>query len=64
MSARWIVVCGEGEDREAFGPFSSAALADDLAGRYNEAAIRPYEAIVVELWPVRELRSQLAEEEA
>lgn len=43
------------EDAEAFGPFTSEALANRFVQEYEEQGVRPCGPLmVVELWPVRE----------
>jgi hypothetical protein len=53
------------EDAEAFGPFTSAALADKFVAEHEEFAVRPaYPLMVIELWPVREGLRQVREAKA
>ena len=59
-----VVTAGDSpEDAEAWGPFVSLRRAEQFAERYDEAAIRPYMPVVIELWPVRDGWRQIKDEE-
>lgn len=60
--AQFVIVCGEGEDGEVWGIYTSRVTAEAAADAYNESAIRPYFADVVEVFSARDLARQIREE--
>lgn len=66
VTGKWIVTTIEAgpEDAEAFGPFTSQALAEELVQNHEEAGVRPaYPLMVVELWSVRDLQRHISDED-
>lgn len=65
MTARWIAVTENSnpDEMEAFGPFTSSALAHRFVAEYEKQGCRPaYPLVVIELFPVREGLRQVREE--